>query len=64
MRLDAADAHDGVCIAGDPPVALRIDGGIHGDRGTVGTVLDAVERVPSLAPGLRTVLDLPLIAYR
>lgn len=60
MALSHVDARDTVCIAGDPPVDMVVRGGIHGDRGTVGTVMDAVERVVALSPGLRTVLDLSL----
>lgn len=43
--------HDEVRIDGDPIVHARFDGGVHGDRGTVGTVLRGVRRVRSLPPG-------------
>jgi len=58
MAVDAPGPRDHVRIQGDPPIDVILPGGIHGDRGTIGTVLYAVKRVTSLAPGLRTVLDL------
>jgi 4-hydroxy-tetrahydrodipicolinate reductase len=58
MAADAAGPRDHIRIQGDPPIDVILAGGIQGDRGTVGTVLHAIRRVESLAPGLRTVLDL------
>jgi 4-hydroxy-tetrahydrodipicolinate reductase len=58
MSADAPGPRDHVRISGDPPIELMLPDGIHGDRGTIGTVLSAVRRVGSLSPGLRTVLDL------
>jgi len=60
MSVAAPDPHDRVQIDGDPPLDVRIDGGTHGDRGTVGTVINAIPAVMSASPGLKTVLDLPL----
>jgi len=39
-----------------------IRGGTHGDRGTVGTVLSAIAPVIAAPPGLKTILDLALVA--
>jgi hypothetical protein len=39
-----------------------IRGGTHGDRGTVGTTLSAIPAVVAAAPGLKTILDLALVA--
>jgi hypothetical protein len=58
MAAEAPGPRDHLRIEGDPPVELMLPGGIHGDRGTIGTVLYAVRRVGSLPPGLRTILDL------
>ena len=60
MSVAAPDPHDRVQIDGDPPLDVRIDGGTHGDRGTVATVINAIPAVMAAAPGLKTVLDLPL----
>lgn len=60
MSVGAPEPHDRVVIDGDPPLDLIIRGGTHGDRATVGTVLNAIGPVMAAAPGLRTVLDLAL----
>jgi 4-hydroxy-tetrahydrodipicolinate reductase len=52
MEYGLADAHDEIRIDGDPPFRVRIDGGIHGDRATVGAVLSAIRYVPEASPGL------------
>lgn len=52
MAIDAADPHDRIVIAGDPPVDLVVRGGFHGDRATVGAAVSAVLAVARLAPGL------------
>jgi 2,4-diaminopentanoate dehydrogenase len=62
MSIAAPDPHDAVVIQGDPPLDVVIRGGTHGDRGTVGTVLSAIPGVIAAAPGLKTVLDLALLA--
>jgi 4-hydroxy-tetrahydrodipicolinate reductase len=60
MSVDAPEPHDRIVIDGDPPLDLLIRGGTHGDRATVGTVLNAIPAVIAAAPGLATVLDLTL----
>jgi 4-hydroxy-tetrahydrodipicolinate reductase len=58
MSVGAAGPFDAVHLDGDPPIELRIAGGTHGDRGTVGTVVNAVLRVAHARRGLVTVADL------
>jgi hypothetical protein len=60
MSVDAPDPHDRIRIDGDPPMDVLIAGGTHGDRGTVGTVINAISAVRKAAPGLHHVSDLPL----
>ncbi len=60
MALGPAEPRDELRVLGDPPIDLVVRGGIHGDRGTVGAVLDATARVSALSPGLRSVLELTL----
>jgi 2,4-diaminopentanoate dehydrogenase len=60
MSVGAPEPHDRIVIEGDPPLDLLIRGGTHGDRATVGTVLNAIPAVIAAAPGLATVLDLTL----
>jgi len=63
MSVGAPDPHDAIVIQGDPPLDVVIrDGGTHGDRGTVGTTLSAIPAVIAAAPGLKTILDLALVA--
>ena len=60
MSVSAPDPHDRIWIDGDPPLDVLIAGGTHGDRGTVGTIINAIPAVVAAAPGLKTILDLPL----
>jgi 2,4-diaminopentanoate dehydrogenase len=60
MSVAAPEPHDRVVIEGDPPLDVIVRGGTHGDRATVGTVLNAIGPTLVASPGLRTVLDLAL----
>jgi 4-hydroxy-tetrahydrodipicolinate reductase len=62
MSIAAPDPRDVVVIQGDPPLDVVIRSGTHGDRGTVGTVLSAIPAVVAAPPGLKTILDLALVA--
>ncbi len=46
--------------AGDRVRDVRVNGGFHGDRATVGAIVNALPYVVSGAAGLRTVISLPL----
>jgi hypothetical protein len=61
MSVAAPDPHDRIVISGDPSLDVLVQGGTHGDRGTVGTTVSAIPAVVLASPGLKTVLDLPLI---
>lgn len=52
MAFGLPDPHDEIVLRGDPPVRLRIDGGVSGDRATVGTVLSGIRYVEDAVPGL------------
>jgi hypothetical protein len=60
MSVDAPDPHDRIRIDGDPPLDVLLAGGTHGDRGTVGTTVNAIAAVAGASPGLHHVTDLPL----
>ena len=60
MSVDAPDPHDRIVIDGDPPLDVLLAGGTHGDRGTVGTVINAIPAVMDAPRGLKYVTDLPL----
>jgi hypothetical protein len=57
MYVGAPDPHDRILIYGDPPLDVTISGGTQGDRGTVGTVVNALGRLKSAPRGLVTVAD-------
>ena len=52
MAFGLADPHDEITLDGDPPIHVRIDGGISGDRATVGAVLSGIRYVAEAEPGL------------
>jgi 2,4-diaminopentanoate dehydrogenase len=59
IALGAERPGDEIVIDADPPLRLRIDGGIAGEAATAWSVVNAAPRVLSAEPGLLTVLDLP-----
>lgn len=60
MYVGADDPNDSVFIDGDPPINMRIDGGIFGDTATVAALINTAGRLQGQAPGLKTMLDLPV----
>jgi len=62
MVMRAENPRDEICIDGVPPMHMVIPGGTHGDRATVGMVVNSIPLVVTARPGLLTVLDLPLAA--
>ena len=59
MAVGVADPADTIDIEGDPPVHLRVSGGFHGDRATVGCVVNAIPFIVDAPAGLHTVVTLP-----
>lgn len=53
-----------IVVTGEPDVEMVIPGGVHGDIATCAMTVNAVYRVFSGKPGLRTMLDLGLTAGR
>jgi 4-hydroxy-tetrahydrodipicolinate reductase len=60
MAVGAAHPRDAVQVEGSPPLELEIPSGVPGDEGTAAVVVGTARAVPALAPGLRTMLDVPL----
>ena len=52
--------YDSIVIDGDPPIRQRIEGGVHGDTGTIAMIFNAIPKVLNATPGLATMVDLPL----
>jgi len=59
MRLEEPEA-DTIWIEGEPPTRTVIEGGVFGDTATAALMVNAVPQVMGAAPGLKTVLDMPL----
>ena len=53
-----ATPFDEIEIDGDPPVRQRIEGGVQGDIGTEGVIVNLIPVVSAAAPGLLTMRDL------
>ena len=64
MSVGAASPADRIDIEGDPPVHLTVAGGFHGDRATVGTVVNAVPFIIDAPPGLKNVVTVPLFGLQ
>jgi 4-hydroxy-tetrahydrodipicolinate reductase len=60
MAVGVPEAFDRIEIQGDPPVNLTVTGGFHGDRATVGCVVNAIPFIVQAPPGVQTVATLPL----
>lgn len=60
MFVGAPNPHDSAVIEGEPRLEVEIGSGVAGDPGTVAIVISSAPLVRSLAPGLRTMLDVPL----
>jgi 2,4-diaminopentanoate dehydrogenase len=60
MAVGVSDPADTIDIEGDPPVHLKVSGGFHGDRATVGCVVNAIPFIVDAPAGLHTVVTLPL----
>ena len=59
MVLHADNPRDEVQIDDIPLLHMIIQGGTHGDRATVATIVNAIPQIAAASPGLKTVLDLP-----
>lgn len=56
-------SEDVVEITGEPSIRSVIPGGVNGDVATCAIVLNAVPSVLAAEPGLRTMVDVPLVAF-
>ncbi|MDZ7266905.1 MAG: dihydrodipicolinate reductase [candidate division KSB1 bacterium] len=60
MYVGAPESFDRVEIKGEPPLTMNIAGGIFGDTGTIGALVNTIPKVLQAAPGLRTTVELPV----
>ena len=61
MFIGAGQPRDAVSIEGSPPLEMEIGSGIPGDEGTAAVAIGTALLAPSLQPGLRSMLDVPLL---
>ena len=61
--LGAPESFDAVRITGNPPLAMKIAGGVHGDVATASITVNSIPKVLQAAPGLRTMRDMALPSY-
>jgi len=59
MYVGAPDPHDGFTLDSDPPIAWRSENGVAGDPATASILVNSIDRILAVTPGLKTVLDLP-----
>ena len=55
-----AEGYDRIMIDGVPPIDMTIAGGVHGDRATIGVLINCIPAVLAARPGLHTMVDIPL----
>ena len=61
MYAGAGNPHDSIRIEGVPPIHMTIRGGIQGDQATAAIVSNAIPNTLASAPGLKTMIDLPIV---
>ena len=61
--LGAPESYDSVEVEGNPNLSMKIAGGIHGDVATASIVVNSIPKVIDAAPGLHTMLDMPLPSF-
>jgi 4-hydroxy-tetrahydrodipicolinate reductase len=57
------ESYEEIRIEGDPAFSSRIAGGINGDIATCAVTLNVVRSILEVAPGLRTMADLPVPSW-
>ena len=57
---EASPEYDEIKIEGYPEITQRIEGGVMGDYGSVGMVINMIPLVIDAKPGLVTMKDLPV----
>ncbi|MFW9999359.1 MAG: hypothetical protein ACFE9Q_07920 [Candidatus Hodarchaeota archaeon] len=57
------EEYDSIIIEGIPNIHQKIIGGVHGDIGTAGMVVNLIPKIIDAKPGLFTMKDLPVPCY-
>jgi hypothetical protein len=61
--LGAPESYDAVTIEGSPRIVQKIAGGVHGDVATASITVNAIGRILTVSPGLRTMRDMPIVSW-
>lgn len=61
--LGAPESYDAVRVAGNPPLSMKIAGGVHGDVATAAITVNSIPKILRAAPGLRTMRDMTLPSF-
>jgi 4-hydroxy-tetrahydrodipicolinate reductase len=61
--LGAPESYDAVHVTGNPPLSMKLAGGVHGDVATASMVVNSIPKIVDAAPGLRTMRDMALPSY-
>jgi 4-hydroxy-tetrahydrodipicolinate reductase len=61
--LGAPESYDAVRIEGNPPLHMKIIGGVHGDVATTSITVNSIPKVLSAPPGLRTMRDMVIPSW-
>ena len=61
--LGAPESYDAVRVTGNPPLSMKIAGGVHGDIATAAITVNSIPKVLAAQPGLRTMRDMALPSY-
>jgi 4-hydroxy-tetrahydrodipicolinate reductase len=61
--LGAPESYDATRVIGNPPLNMKIAGGVHGDVATTSITVNSIPKILKAAPGLRTMRDMVLPSY-
>ena len=61
--LGAPESYDAVRIDGNPPLNMKLAGGVHGDVATASITVNSIPKVITAVPGLRTMRDMVLPSF-
>jgi hypothetical protein len=61
--LGAPESYDSVDIDGNPPLSMKIAGGVHGDVATASITVNSIPKVLHAPPGLHTMRSLPIPSW-
>jgi 4-hydroxy-tetrahydrodipicolinate reductase len=57
------ESYDTVKITGNPPIESTIKDGVNGDIATCAITVNAARTISRLSPGLKSMLDLPVLEH-